>query len=353
MIETHAGVAPLAEEWDRLCDAHASSPFLRPGWLDAWWRAFGRGELEVIARKDGDRLTGILPLAHEGGVVRSASNDHTPDYGFVADRDGARELADAAFSRGPRRVRLEYLDGATADVATFLDAARSAGYRSITQVSERPPHVAVEGSWENYEQELDSKVRRDLARRRRRLEEEGPVSVETDRGEERLEELLEEGFRLEGSGWKLARGTAINSRPETRRFYIDVARWAAGRGSLRLSFLRTGGRAVAFQLGIEENRIYYFVKGGYESNYVRFAPGKLLVQSLLERAFEQQQLSRFDFLGGDEPFKLEWTQRRRELYLFEAFAPSAAGRMGWAAERYGRPLARKLLRRMRRARLAP
>src|SRR5207247_10269646 len=69
-------------------------------------------------------------------------------------------------------------------------------------------------------------------------------TLEVVDGSERLDELLEEGFRVEASGWKSRAGTAIASRPDTRRFYTDVARWASDRGWLRLAFLRLGGRAL-------------------------------------------------------------------------------------------------------------
>jgi CelD/BcsL family acetyltransferase involved in cellulose biosynthesis len=141
--------------------------------------------------------------------------------------------------------------------------------------------------------------------------------------------LLEDGFRVEASGWKAAQGSAIVSRPESRRFFTDIARWASSRGWLRLAFLRLDGRALAFQFGLEEGGAYYFLKGGYDSEFHRYAPGKLLVQEMLERAFSSG-LERFEFLGQPEPWKLEWTNDTRVLVIVDAFAPSLEGRAAWA-----------------------
>jgi CelD/BcsL family acetyltransferase involved in cellulose biosynthesis len=109
-----------------------------------------------------------------------------------------------------------------------------------------------------------------------------------------------------------------------------LAEWAAARGTLRLAFLRLGGRAIAFQLALQEARRYYFLKGGYATEYARFAPGKLLVQATLERAYGER-LESFEFLGAAEPWKLEWTDTVRERVLVEAFAPSVAGVVDRAA----------------------
>src|SRR5690606_5974620 len=48
-------LATLLAEWDDLVDRSPDpSPWQRPGWVLAWWRAFGRGSLRVWAlRRNG------------------------------------------------------------------------------------------------------------------------------------------------------------------------------------------------------------------------------------------------------------------------------------------------------------
>ena len=38
----------LAEEWDGLADRVGAAPWTRPGWVAAWWRAFGSGRLQIV-----------------------------------------------------------------------------------------------------------------------------------------------------------------------------------------------------------------------------------------------------------------------------------------------------------------
>ena len=223
----------------------------------------------------------------------------------------------------------------------MAEAARAARYRVVLRDWERPPFVALDGDWEAYESTLDGKLRRDLARRTRRLAEEGAVTFDVHDGTENLEELLDEGYALEPSGWKASRGTAIVSQPETREFYTGLARWAANRGTLRLSFLRLDGRPLAFQFGFEENRAYYFLKGGYAPAYKRFAPMKLLLRSVLQNAFVSE-LERFEFLGPPEPFKLEWTSTCHDLKRVELFDRSARSTGSWFATAFARPAAKKI-----------
>ena len=334
----------IAAEWDELADRTRAVPFVRPGWIGAWWDAFGDGALQTLTLRQGQRLAGVLPYHGDHKWLRSPTNDQTPQFGLLAENAAAaNELAAAFLDRAPRRVTVALVDASGWDFAALRDGAETRGYRVLAHPVVRPPYLVVDGDWHAYEGRLAARLLRDLRRRRRRLEDNGVVTFEVADGATGLEDLLTEGFRVETSGWKAAERTAIVSRPETRRFFTEIARWASSRGSLRLAFLRLDGRALAFQFGLEEGGAYYLLKGGYDSEFHRYAPGKLLVHEMLERAFSSG-LERFEFLGQPEPWKLEWTHDTRVLLLVDAFAPSLRGREQWAA-RYVHHSLRRLARR--------
>jgi CelD/BcsL family acetyltransferase involved in cellulose biosynthesis len=336
------GWGELANEWDELVDRVGASPFLRPGWFDLWQRSFGDSTTRVLVLRRSGRLVGVLPLQARRRVLQSMTNDHTPAFEPLAEDDEAcTELAVAAFALRPNRITLDYLEAEGPGLRALRRVGFDNRYLIAVRDWERPPYVSVAGSWEEYERGIDGKLRRDLARRTRRLGDLGAVSVEVADGTGDLQTLLEEGFALETSGWKDARGTAIVSRPETRSFYTGLADWGRGRTILRLSFLRLDGRALAFQFGLEDRGTYYFVKGGYDDAYTQFAPAKLLVRALLKRAFDEG-LNRFEFLGPPERFKLEWTSTCHDLKKFQAFARTPPSLAAWATTVYGRPVARRL-----------
>lgn len=327
-------IAPLAEEWEDLADRAGASPFLRPGWIAPWWSAFGRGALEVLTLREGGRLVAVLPLRRDKGALVATANSHTPEYGILAeDPDAADAMARAVIQRGARRLSLTYVP--EADVQRVTRAASAARRPSAHDRLELSPYLPIEGKFEDYFGTIDGKLRRDLRRRLRRLGDEGEVVFETLDGRERLPELLDEGFAVEGSGWKDERGTAIDSNEVTRTFYGDVSAWAAERGLLRLSYLRLDGRVLAFQLAFEDVGSYFFIKGGFDPEMRKFAPQKLQVKHLIERAFEIG-LDSFEFLGHVEDWKTEWTSLNRERHLVHAFSP-LVGLPEWAGIRFGPP----------------
>jgi CelD/BcsL family acetyltransferase involved in cellulose biosynthesis len=187
---------------------------------------------------------------------------------------------------------------------------------------------------------LDRKFRKEIGRLWRRLEERGDVHVAYEDGSERLDELLADGFRLEGSGWKEEAGTAIRSDPGVERFYGEVARWAAERGWLRLAFLRLDGRALAFDMCLEYGGAFYVLKGGFDVAERKFGPGTLLTHHGIERAFERG-LASYELLGQADDYKRSWTGLTRERLRFQAFPRSAAGVAEYVAWRHGRPLVKR------------
>ena len=155
----------------------------------------------------------------------------------------------------------------------------------LTRTLARFASVEIHGDWDAFDRGLSRNLRGDVRRSLRRLQDVGEVRFEHLDGLEQLDHLLTEVFRVESSGWKGARGTAIASRPETERFYREVCAWAAESGNLRVTVLRLAGRAIAFELGIEEHGVHYTLKAGFDPAQRAFSPGKLLIHHILERSF--------------------------------------------------------------------
>jgi CelD/BcsL family acetyltransferase involved in cellulose biosynthesis len=343
-LELHDSAEDVADMWDDLADRLGAPPFLRPGWIRAWARAFGSAELRALAAYRGAELAAILPFCHRRGVLTAPVNWHTPLFSFLAVDDEARAaVAEHIVSHAHVRIDLGFLDAEDPTVAACQAAAERFCRPTLSRIVMRSPYVQVAGrGWDEYEQSLSRKFRKELSRMQRRLDELGSVTFElTCAGPSELESLLSDGLRLESSGWKREQGTAITSSPQTLAFYEAIARWCTDRGWLRMAFLRLDGRAIAFDLCLEKARVMYVLKGGYDPDYRRFGPGALLTLASLRHAF-RHQLESYELLGDDAPYKLEWTQTVRERVRFQAFSQSLAGRLDHMAWSHGRPAVHRL-----------
>lgn len=337
------GIAPGPQEWEALADAVGASPFVRPGWVQTWHRAFGRGqELTLTARRNGE-LVGVLPLVVRRRVLESPTNWHTPEYAPVAsDGEVAAMLLAGAVRLHQQRLQLSFVDSHTAQSVARLATAH--GQHVLTRQLERAPYLDVSGTFADYEQRLGRHLRTEIRRRRRRLDEVGPVTLDVV-GKDH-EEAFAEFCRVEASGWKGEKGTAVGAQQQTRSFYADLADCAADRGWLRLALLRVGDRAVAGDLALECDGVHYLLKTGFDPVYGRFAPGKILRHAMIERAYSER-LTSYEFLGQDADWKLEWTSSARPRYVVQAFARTMAGRVDHVAQEYGKPAMKAVLARSR------
>lgn len=331
-VRTYDGVGELAAEWTALADRAGAVPWIRPEWFDAWWRAFGRGRPEILALRRDGRLAGVAAFARLAGGRLSQSNYHTPEWNLLAEDEGAYgELAAAALAVPHATFR--FLHAENAEILRGVARRRLVLQRTL----ERSPYLPLEGGWDTLE--IPSEKKRRQARAK--LEQLGALEVDVRDGSENLDALLDEGFAIEGSGWKFEQGTAIVSRPETHRFYTEVARWAAARGILRLFYLRLGGRAIAFELTIADGGRLYDLKGGYDVEFRKFGPGVLMLRDMIRWACDAG-LSSFEFLGAAEPQKVEWSDLARERVSLQVFARNPIGLAAWGASRYGPTVARRL-----------
>jgi CelD/BcsL family acetyltransferase involved in cellulose biosynthesis len=343
-VEIHESFQSLRIEWDELADRAGAPPFLRPDWIEAWWRAFAKGRLTVLATRAGGDLTGVLPLMRRAGGLVSPTNWHTPLFGPVcADHDAEVALAEAFVQRGGAHLGLRFIDAGDPFLDTLRSAATGAGWSTIERPLQRSPYVPIDGSWEQFCSGLSKDRRRSIRRRERRLRELGELQVIVEDGTERLDELLAEGFALEASGWKGAQGTAITSRPETHAFYTEIARWGASAGLLRLVFIRVDARPIAFNLCLEDDRVHYALKPGHSDEMARYGPGALLAYRMIERAFALD-LASYELLGGEDEFKRSFAgEHSRAKVELNGFAGSPRGAMMRLVDTRFRPLARRIL----------
>jgi CelD/BcsL family acetyltransferase involved in cellulose biosynthesis len=338
-------IASIAEEWDQLADEVGAPPFLRPGWTTAWWNAFGRGSVRALVARTRDQLTGIVPLVRDGAVLRSPTNSETPIFGFLTvDDESARQLVATLLAAPARRVDLSLIREDDSGFQALKEEARARGFRTITQPVLLSAYVSTHDPWSEYQATLSAKLRSEIRRRRRRLQELGDLMLLVADGSERLEDLLSEGFQIEQSGWKGEHGTAINSSPRRHRFYREVAQWAGERGWLRLAFLRLDGRTIAFDLCLEANGVHFLLKTGYDHDYEKFGPGMILRSMMLERAFSES-IDTYEFLGtivgANNRWKLDWTGNHHTRLRFQAFAASPTALAAWSAFRFAPAISRR------------
>jgi CelD/BcsL family acetyltransferase involved in cellulose biosynthesis len=319
-----AGFGEIASDWDRLA-AGGGSPFLTAAWLSSWWRAFApeRASALVLRADDESILAGGLFLETDG-ALRAAVNDHTNDWGIVAEDDEARACFWAEVARlGRRRVALEPLLDEADAVRTPRRALEEAGYRLAEETLEPSPWLELPDSFDDLLAGRSRNLRSQVGRRRRALEREGELTLRVVKGGPTLGGDLDAFFALEAGGWKGRSGTAIAADADLVELYRGFAESAAAHGWLRLYMLELNDRLVAADYGCVFEGCGYLIKTSFDEELGRFAPGLVLRAGVLGASIDEG-LQRYDFLGGPDEYKLRWADRLRGRTALHAFRGAGA-----------------------------
>jgi CelD/BcsL family acetyltransferase involved in cellulose biosynthesis len=110
--------------------------------------------------------------------------------------------------------------------------------------------------------------------------------------------------------------------------------------------VRLDGRAVAFNYSIVLSGTVHVLKVGFDPEFRRFGPGTILTREAIARACEQG-MRRYDFLGDEDAYKLDWTSEVTERVRVQVFGRNGRGVAGFVAWRYGRPTAKRAMAALR------
>lgn len=107
-------------------------------------------------------------------------------------------------------------------------------------------------------------------------------------------------------------------------FLREIASREAEAGRLRLGFARAGGLAVAAQLWTIDGTSALIHKLNHDRAFNAQSPGTLLSHAMFARAIDGDRVETIDYGTGDNPYKVDWMERRVALHRIDAFNPRHA-----------------------------
>jgi CelD/BcsL family acetyltransferase involved in cellulose biosynthesis len=295
--------APLAavavSQWRALAErANEPNGYYLPGWALAV-NACARGRTGVSALSAWSdtapggvaRLIGLMPVismwraykiplpawvsAHPYGTLC------TPPLDRGAASDAATQLIGAARQAGAHALILREVPLHGAAMKTFAEALRQQGLRPrVLQFHLRACLDATRDAEELLQEALGSKKLKELRRQRHRLAEHGALRFEVARAPEQVATALETFLRLEASGWKGKRGTALIQHGGDAAFVRRATIALAETGQCEIVTLHAGDTPVAAAIVLRhQDRAFYF-KLGIDERFAKFSPGVQLTLDL-------------------------------------------------------------------------
>jgi CelD/BcsL family acetyltransferase involved in cellulose biosynthesis len=184
-------------------------------------------------------------------------------------------------------------------------------------------YVSLERSWQDYLKGLDSNIRREWTRRKRRLSSDpGGYEVERISDPERIKEALSRFVIVERAGWKGKDGIGVGKDERTLLFYEDLLVRLAGKGQAFIYFLKSKRETIAGKICFIQQDVVYSRHTTYLPSYAAYSPGILVQADLIQELFGGPYRE-LDLLGSSRfetppKNKTDWATGRRETVRFTA-----------------------------------
>ena len=280
-------------EW-RALGARAIEPngYYLPDWeLAVNASAPGRTGASTLAAWNGDGLIGLMPVVPLSRAAKlplpALASAHpygtlcTPIIDRTAAEDAAELMMQAARDAGARALLLREvaLDGAT--LKAFNRVLRGEGLRSrILNWHLRASLDATRKADDLLQQVLSGKKLKELRRQRHRLSEHGEVKFDVARSPRDVAAALEAFLKLEASGWKGKRGTALAQAEGDAAFIRSALQGLAENRQCEIVTLRAGTAPVASGIVLRHQTRAFFFKIGVDERFAKYSPGVQLTLDL-------------------------------------------------------------------------
>lgn len=322
LITTRAAFDALERDWTELYEraARPSQLFLSFNWLWHWANHYLPADetsdtgprLAIVTGRRNGRLVMVWPLATEriAGITKLIwMGDPMSQYGdvLVDDLPCTMELLRvgwrfAELNAGADIVRLRKVRSDAA-VAPLLDEVGA----SITLAQVAPSlDLKAAGGFAAYEAALSASARKNRRRLMRRLEERGPVTIETETSGRAAAELAKLALSLKRA-WIKDRGlvSPALADPRVMAFFSDVAQASSHSAGCTVTALKSKGEAAAIEIALNFKGHIAIHVITFNLKFEKSGAGGLLMEESIRRAFERGDCV-FDLMAPGDAYKMDW-----------------------------------------------
>ncbi len=351
----------LATDWNRWA---GTIPFRRYEWLETWWRHYATANtrLFVLVVEDAaGQIVGLAPwhitsTTSQGRVIRFlGSGEVCSEYLTLLAQPGHEISVAAAVAQwlagaGAGTWDLIEMEHVPADDVA-LNALNTQCAALGSTVHHRPGmncwSVSLPSTWDEFLAGLTSSRRAKIRQSLRKFFAAGKVETheltdpaEFERRFAMMVDLHQRRRQSLGQPGCFASAAFLG-------FHREVSRRLFDSGNLRLIWTQLAGKPIAVEYALVGGRTVYYYQTGLEPDAIDVGPGWLGMIGSLRHAIDGG-CRKFDFLRGDEPYKMSWGAEARPTVRTRIVAQRPAAKL-----RHAIWLAQDVARRWVKRRLQP
>jgi CelD/BcsL family acetyltransferase involved in cellulose biosynthesis len=308
-------------DWSALVTADPAGTFFHsPGFLKLYWEEFAAEPDHLVlafAEENGEQV-GAVAFERLDGTLRFLGGTEVTDYmGPVGLPEAQSTVAKELFAALDRsddwaEADLRGLPEDRAWLGLLSEAAAAQGF-SVEVTDDQngvAPFLSLPGSYEEYLERLAAKLRHEIRRKARKLEDDvgrWNVSLAT---QETLEAFLDRFVELHRTS---GGPKGVFMQPGMEIFFRRLGEAFLPLGIFSLTFIETADHEkLAGSIGFRFEGTYSLYNSAFDRGYQASSPGMVLVAEDIRIAIDQG-CSWFDLLKGDYAYKYRFGAAPRAI----------------------------------------
>ena len=308
----------ISTEWTELFRrCPEATPFQHPQWLISWMNAFAPRELVGIEIRVGTHLIGFAPLLiyprDQERVLAFAGGGISDYLGLLAESGREPEVIDEVLRAAQTIAGWSVLD--LTDVAVGSNILKYPPFGNLIREHDVCYALTLPETQDQVLHACSTHQRANLRNARSRTRREGGARIELATSDN-LPEFLDDLFRLHALRWSGLGEPGVLSDERVQQFHRAVAPHLLSAGILRLYRMRVEGRTIAVLYSLFHRETVFCYLQGFDPEFARLSPGTQLTFAVMQDAVTLG-MRRFDFLRGEEGYKLHWRPQGECTYRVE------------------------------------
>jgi len=330
----------LKDTWNSLAESCESyTPWLSYDWFNLCLKYFlGGNKLFVLVLYKAGRIVAIAPFVVKNekfrGIIQTEKIEllgcpHSPIRNFILGDSSEEDKASSILNifryildqyREWDVMELDRVPEENNVFNIFSEVISQLKLDFRTYFSARNWYLdGIDYSFSQYFENLPKKIQKDVQYCRRRLGKMGNLRFQIELDSGSLDHYLDLYEKVRDKSWKA---------PEKDKTFIrEFTKLTAEKGWMRLAFLRYNDAPIACQKWIVCDKIAYIWDVLHDEDYGKHSPGKILSTDISQYVFDHDRVTEIDFMTGDEPYKKDWTPKRRERKGITIFNNSVRGKV--------------------------
>lgn len=299
-------------------------------WVYTWLEHFGYSYAPVILFiYDDEELKGILPLAlHISSDFLRArtlsyctSVELSPDHvDLISSDSDAEQCIKSAIGF----LKAEYHDWDVIRLSLLSEesniftatSGKILGLTSDICQNSVSPYISINGSFKEFICGIDGNIRNAIIRKQKKLNAQGFKYGLYEHDE--ISQGLRDLFHLHELRAKSKNIKSSFTGQKLFDFHADLLMRTDGEGKPWLRFIGNSGKAISAFYGFScGDRLFYY-QIGLDPDWEQYSPGTILMYEVIKEAFSKGYRE-FDFLRGNEAYKMSWTKMQRPLYSISIY----------------------------------